>query len=365
LLNVFLQKDVVPSGRRYLKRRLRSLLPTIVHSFTVAAAVAVVLVAILAAFVLPPMGTHASKMAAARANNAAAGSLAGRRAVVFGGTQGIGKALALRLAKGGAGVTIVGRNEKAGSEVIEALKEAGPSGAHTFIKADLSLMRNAHAAAEELITASPRLDYVVFCQTKATIQGRTPTSEGIDEKLALNFYSRAYLTWLLTPVMERSADQHGADVRFLSVLSAGVHGVYSNYRTDPYLETSFSLKNAADAAGFYNDLFLDREATQHPKVTFAHAAPGFVDSNWGAEMPVALKATIRCIQATPLAKSADDCAELLVQGLIADRHRGGLRLLNEHGDEARKTPEHTAEAVEHVSSATHKLLDPLFTPLAL
>ena len=35
----------------------------------------------------------------------------------------------------------------------------------------------------------------------------------------------------------------------------------------------YSLKNAADAAGFYNDIGLDCLAREHPTVAFVHAAP--------------------------------------------------------------------------------------------
>ena len=59
----------------------------------------------------------------------------------------------------------------------------------------------------------------------------------------------------------------------ISVLSAGVHGVYGHLKDDPALKTHFSLKSAADAAGFYNDLALASFSQRHPKV-FAAAATG-------------------------------------------------------------------------------------------
>ncbi len=46
------------------------------------------------------------------------------------------------------------------------------------------------------------------------------------------------------------------DPRVMSVLSGGVHGPYSSLKSDIALETTYSLKNAADAAGFYNDLMV-------------------------------------------------------------------------------------------------------------
>ena len=44
----------------------------------------------------------------------------------------------------------------------------------------------------------------------------------------------------------------------MSILSAGVHSPYAKYAEDPELsQGSYSIKNAADAGGFYNDIFLD------------------------------------------------------------------------------------------------------------
>ena len=46
--------------------------------------------------------------------------------------------------------------------------------------------------------------------------------------------------------------------RVMSILSAGVHSPYAKYAEDPELsQGSYSIKNAADAGGFYNDIFLD------------------------------------------------------------------------------------------------------------
>jgi len=56
-----------------------------------------------------------------------------------------------------------------------------------------------------------------------------------------------------------------------SVLSAGVHGVYSHLADDPGLKTHFSLKNAADAAGFYNDLGLASYSARYPTVRRSRA----------------------------------------------------------------------------------------------
>eukprot|EP00501_MAST-03F_sp_TOSAG23-6_P000725 GSMAST32.ASY1.ANO1.753.1 assembled CDS len=43
----------------------------------------------------------------------------------------------------------------------------------------------------------------------------------------------------------------------MSVLSAGVHSPYKHWKEDTELSKHYSIKNAADAAGFYNDIIFD------------------------------------------------------------------------------------------------------------
>ncbi len=63
-------------------------------------------------------------------------SLQGQKALVTGATSGIGRAIALQLARDGAEVVIHGRNAARGNETVEAITAAG--GQARFVAADLS-----------------------------------------------------------------------------------------------------------------------------------------------------------------------------------------------------------------------------------
>jgi len=89
--------------------------------------------------------------------------------------------------------------------------------------------------------------------------------EKIDEKLMLHFYGRmAFLKYLLPALSQSSSSQSGESEnhegrggggsRVLSVLSGGIHSAYEEMFNDPELKENYSLKNAADSAGYYNDL---------------------------------------------------------------------------------------------------------------
>lgn len=71
-------------------------------------------------------------------------SLASRpRCVVVGGTNGIGRATALRLAQAGGSVTVIGRSRESGESVVAEMTARHPSGEHAFVQMDASLLRNA------------------------------------------------------------------------------------------------------------------------------------------------------------------------------------------------------------------------------
>jgi len=71
--------------------------------------------------------------------------LKGQRALVTGGTSGIGRATAHALAREGARVLISGRSEARGAEVVAAIKAAG--GEAEFVRADLESANDVRALA--------------------------------------------------------------------------------------------------------------------------------------------------------------------------------------------------------------------------
>ena len=82
--------------------------------------------------------------------------VAGRRAVIVGGTSGIGKGIAMRLAEARVSVTIVGRNKQAGAEVVESMK---------------ALAASAASAAGDDAKQQPEFDFVECVSTAAGARG--------------------------------------------------------------------------------------------------------------------------------------------------------------------------------------------------
>lgn len=300
----------------------------------------------------------ARRVAAARAASAAV-DLRGRRALVVGGTSGIGHGIALRLAEAGASVTIVGRSEGRGAAIVEELRvrpttTAGAKGDFDFAPLDAMSLPACASFAEEQLASGRPVDMLLLTQGMATFQGYTPTPAekgGLDEKLTVHYFSRMMLARRLAPLLSRSSDG-----RVLSVFSAGVHGSYAGYDKDFELRSSYSTKNCADAAGLYMDIGMEALSEEFPSVSFVHSAPGFIATNWGTEMNPVVRGVIRLLQR--LARSKEDCGEFMFRALFLDDLRGGgFFQLSEFGERIGKLAALHLEAKDSVWRSTLTHLD--------
>jgi len=85
------------------------------------------------------------------------GQMAGKVALVTGGSSGIGEATALAFAREGAQVVIASRTQESGEKVVQAIKAGG--GEATWIKTDVSQAAQVEALVRVIIATYGRLDY--------------------------------------------------------------------------------------------------------------------------------------------------------------------------------------------------------------
>jgi NAD(P)-dependent dehydrogenase (short-subunit alcohol dehydrogenase family) len=82
--------------------------------------------------------------------------LAGKTALITGGTSGIGRATAVLFAREGAKVAITGRDEVRGRVVLHEIKSAGGEG--IFIRSDVRLPADCKRAVDETLKAFQKID---------------------------------------------------------------------------------------------------------------------------------------------------------------------------------------------------------------
>lgn len=211
-------------------------------------------------------------------------------AVFVGGTSGIGEATAKELAKTIKKPTIhlVGRNQAAGSKILEELKSANPDGTFHFIQSDVSLLRNVDEACSEIKQKEKAID-LLFLSTghlaasKQSKENHThpsfeyvaanckvDTSEGLENNHALRYYSRMRFVHNLLPLLSASK----APARVVSVLAAGQEGKIEEDNLD--LQKSWSIMKAGMYAATLNSLAAEHLATLYPSISFVHVFPGIV-----------------------------------------------------------------------------------------
>jgi NAD(P)-dependent dehydrogenase (short-subunit alcohol dehydrogenase family) len=142
--------------------------------------------------------------------------------LVTGSTDGIGKQTAIDLARAGAHVIVHGRSEeKAETAREEVVLESGsPRVSHAGF--DLASLKAIRLGAGRLIERHPAIDVVVHNAGVYT-RGRTVSADGYELNLAVNHLAPFYLTYLLRPVLDRAAAEHGRPVRVVTV-SSDAHG---------------------------------------------------------------------------------------------------------------------------------------------
>jgi NAD(P)-dependent dehydrogenase (short-subunit alcohol dehydrogenase family) len=167
-------------------------------------------------------------------------------AAVTGGTSGIGRGVALRLAAAGAAVSVAGRNDGEGRETVRQIESAG--GTASFARVDVTQAEEVEGWIADVGRSHGRLDWLV---NNAGMNGRSARLEdcSIEEfelVVVTNLLSTFYAVHAAIPIMR--AQGSGAIVNIGSTASLQGYGLLSAYTASKHgvlgLTRSIALENA-------------------------------------------------------------------------------------------------------------------------
>ncbi|MDE2951827.1 MAG: SDR family oxidoreductase [Chloroflexota bacterium] len=207
----------------------------------------------------------------------------GKRVLITGATNGIGKFAALELAKMGANVVIVGRNEaKTRAVLSQLIADSGNDNLHMLL-ADLSSMDETRRAAAEYLQKHQRLD-VLLNNAGAVFSEFQASVDGYEMTFALNHLSYYLLALLLVDTLKNTAREHG-EARVINVSSSAHRN--ASLRLDNLRDhTGHSMMSSYGASKLMNVLFTYELARrlQGAGVTVNAVHPGLVATGFGHNM---------------------------------------------------------------------------------
>jgi len=211
-------------------------------------------------------------------------SLEGKVAVVTGGSRGIGRAIALELARRGAGVVVnYNRSAAAAADVVAAIEAAG--GQAVAVQADVSDFEPAQKLIRTALDTFDRLDVLVNNAGTTRDQLLMLMKEADwDDVLRINLKSVFNCCKAAARPMVRK--RWGRIVNVSSVVGITGQGGQTNYAA-----------SKAGIIGFTKSLAKELGARN---ITVNAVAPGFIPTDLTADLPDELKQ--KAIEVTPLGR---------------------------------------------------------------
>jgi NAD(P)-dependent dehydrogenase (short-subunit alcohol dehydrogenase family) len=144
--------------------------------------------------------------------------------LITGSTDGVGKLVALKLARAGARTLLHGRNQKKGEAVLREIRDTTGNDKLEYFQADFSSLEETRRMAEEIQAKHARLDILINnagigFTTRGEMERET-SRDGHELRFAVNYLAPFLLTYLSLPLIRESAP-----ARIVNVSSAGQYPI--------------------------------------------------------------------------------------------------------------------------------------------
>jgi len=204
--------------------------------------------------------------------------LTGRRALVTGGTRGIGAAIAQRLLDAGAKVVVAARTPN----------HDAPAAA-TFVAGDVTTGEGVEAIATKALAALGGLDILVNNAggARAFLEGSwTITDQAWHDSFALNFFAAIRLTDAVLPALR--ASKAAAVVNISSAAATMPFGPFAHYGAAKAALEYYSRTLAVELApsGIRVNVVSPGVISTPGSQEFARTTPGFSSDDWVRNIPL-------------------------------------------------------------------------------
>jgi len=225
-----------------------------------------------------------------------------KRILITGSTSGIGRASAKELAKMGANIVLVSRNEEKLKTQVEELKKATNNESIDYIQGDLSSLADIRKVAEIYRNRYTELD-VLLNNAGLIVPDHRTTTDGYEYTFALNHLGYFLLTGLLLDLLKKSST-----ARIVSVSSSAHKAGKINFN-DINFEKGYNSFAAYSQSKLANVLFTYElaEKLKNTNITVNCLHPGVVNTNFGNDYKGGLKLIMSMLK--PLLITADKGAE--------------------------------------------------------
>jgi NAD(P)-dependent dehydrogenase (short-subunit alcohol dehydrogenase family) len=200
----------------------------------------------------------------------------GKTVVITGGTSGIGEVAAIELAKMGARIVLVARDNARGNATLARLRHSAPGIAHSAHFADLLRLAEMKRVADQIAEQESRID-VLINNAGALFATRGLTEDRLERTFALNHMAYFVITERLRERLSASGT-----ARIINTASAAHYGARLDL-DDLQSAKSFDARKAYGRSKLCNILFTRELARRlhNTGVTANCLHPGFVATRFG------------------------------------------------------------------------------------
>ena len=232
----------------------------------------------------------------------------GKTVLVTGATSGIGLEASVALARQGARVIMVGRNQAKTEAARADVASRSGSKEVSYLLADFASQASVRALADAVRSRADRLDVLVN-NAGGVNKARTVTADGIETTFAVNHLGYFLLTNLLLDLVVKSAP-----ARVVTVASVGHRRGTLDFEDLGFERGGYSIMRAYSRSKLANILFANELARRRAGsgVTSNSLHPGSVDTNIWSGAPLWAKPIIQVLL-RPFFISAEKGGERIVQ----------------------------------------------------